>query len=78
MSRRPGAFSQAYIARGLRAHNQVYHTPCVLEFRVDGTVRIIPTVQGQTGTAAAEHANDASDPYIKGLERLKRHGKKDK
>ncbi len=42
MSRRPARYTQADIARALRAFEQVRGVPATVEIDFDGTLRIVP------------------------------------
>jgi hypothetical protein len=81
MSRRPAIFSQADIARALRAYKQVNGKAGTVELGSDGSIRIIPAEPGPDPAHAASLSQtvvDKADPFMQGLDRLKRHQEENK
>jgi hypothetical protein len=65
MSRRAASFTQANVARALRAAEQVAPGRMTIEISPDGTIRILPLERAhEDGRPAAEDAPLAQDERI--------------
>jgi hypothetical protein len=67
MSRRPATFTQARVARAIRAAEQVAPGRRVVEVTPDGVIRIVP-LNMFLGASRYVHEKPEDDPFACGLE----------
>jgi hypothetical protein len=67
MSRRAASFTQADVARAIRAIKQVDPGPVVVEIAPGGVIRIVP-IDASRPVASHTRHDEPEDPFARGLE----------
>jgi hypothetical protein len=67
MSRRAASFTQADVARALRAAEQVAPGRMTIELGPDGVIRIVP-IEASRPVAPHTGHDEPEDPFARGLE----------
>lgn len=67
MSRRAASFTQADLARALRAAEQVAPGRITLEIAPEGFIRLVP-LDARPASAVRTEPEGPNDPFVRGLE----------